>query len=109
MRLCLPGQPCPPAGLQAATTQSPAGLCRQPGTTEIGPLALGIPGAVAAAAVGHLGLTRDRIGVLNAVLDDLRPVGEYELSARPGILPLVIGLGGGLLLSGADPGDHRGS
>ena len=79
-------EPGPPAGLPAAAPQGPAGFRRQPGPAEVGLLALGVPGAVAAAAVGHLGLAGDRVGVVDAVLDDLRPVGEHQLRTRPGIL-----------------------
>ena len=50
----------------------------QAGGADVGPLALRVSGPVAVAAVGHLGLAGDRIGLLDVAADDQAAVGQDQ-------------------------------
>ena len=69
MRLGSSGEPGPPADLPAATAQGPAGLGRESCIAEVGLLAFGVPGAVAAAVDAFSELSRSsKSGVAMALV-----------------------------------------
>src|ERR1700722_19708225 len=114
---CPPPTPGSPSSGRTATAPTPyswrcssatkSARLAQAGVADVGPLALGVAGAVTAAAVGDAGLPGHRVRLFQAAPDDHGAVGQHQRRARPGLC-LALGAGGGALLGRAHAGDDCG-